>query len=576
MVKKFLFLSFSSFLLAESSPILNNLPETPGILQEKLKEVEQNNNLQNKKAVVGKVKVSKNALGKSESKIKAVTFLLRGVSIIGNTVFKREQIAAIVKPYIGKRVTSSDLKLIAQKITNLYIKNGYITTKCIIPAQKVKNGVVKFIIKEGRLGRIILKGPHLYDYNSNLFLKYLYDLQGKVLNINELNKRLKLLAYLPVTKIKPVLQKSPNGYTNLILIISEKKNTFSVALDNSGSKYSGQKRLSVLGTINNIRGRSDVLKIASTISLKHPERMSYVVFNYLHPYGEEGGKIDYFYSTLDYMMVVEGEDAKKAISGINFSNPKVYYSGTSTSYGVSFSKPIQIKLKKANMSYSMGFEKKTTTLGNVRATYYAKGKYQDDIISTSPKEDKNFVLNGGVYFSNLDNFFKKYKAYNSFSISIKKGIEGFLGTSKKEDVTVYKKQNIRKDSKMNFTKVYGSFTRKQQFLFDSKIILSCNGNYAWQRVPDSYEYKGGDYGYDYSMGLEKEIFGIDSTISLSRSTILTYETDGSKNAETDNWIFGISLKKSYKNLFMSLSFSSSFEEWDPNSNKLRYYIKYTF
>jgi hemolysin activation/secretion protein len=576
---KLIILSFLGTSLFSSvvPDLVPNAPESAGIQIQKLDEIDKTiKSKRTTKAIIDKLRVSKEAEGKGENRIKGQTFVLQNVSITGNTIFDQQVIIDIVKPFVGKSVDSLDLKYISQKVTQLYKEKGYITSKCIIPAQKVKNGFVKFEIREDKLGRVILKGKTTYNYDTNIFMRYLAQLQGKIINVDELNTQLKLLSNLPVTRIEPSLEKTKIGYTNLVLKVTEGKENFSITYDNSGSKFTGENRFTLNGRINNIRGKSDSLGISLT-TVSDTKNLTSLSLNYIHPYGRDGGNINFFLSKMNYMMVLEGEDTKSVFaSNGNVTNTKIYYTGTSDNYGMAFTKSTNT-IYNMNLLYTYGFENRTTTLGDVRATYDVFGIHNNDIISSYQKEDKNFVVNSGLNIGKSDSIFgTTYKGYNAMAFSFKKGVEGFLNSSKLEDTTVFNNHNIKDHSNMGFIKYYYKLSRQQQLPFESILNLNINGSYTKDRVPDSYETSGGDYGYTYSASLSKKIGFVNSVLSLSQSKIYTFDENLKLFETLEDPSVGLGLNSTYKNLYFALSYSSSINSWDSNVNNLRYSLSYSY
>jgi hemolysin activation/secretion protein len=538
-------------------------PENSSIIEKKLQELESNQEPQTAK--IDKLKIEKNTKGKSEVHLKQIKFLLRNLKIVGNTVFPKEEIIKIVKPYVGKYITAKELKEIAEKITDLYHKAGYLTSKCIIPPQKVVNGTVKLQIIEDRLAKIIIIGKNAIYYNQNIFMRYLYDLQGKVLNVKELNYRLKLLTYLPVTKITPILKKIKNGYTVLILKITEAKQKNYVSIDNSGSVYTGVYRINIGGNINNIRGVSDSLNI-NVLTVKNPKYLGAVSLSYVTPYGDEGARYIFGYSDMYYQLNPD-----------EVGTDTVIYKGGSKTLSVSYTKPLLVRtLKTAQLSYKLGVEKKdviSQTVLNSDGSLLIDG------------EDKTFVLFAGLDLLKADRYFKDYTAINKVSLTIKHALEGVFGSMTSEDLkrkesdTTFPITGPIKyggDLDPSFTKIYYSFSRTQKLPKDYTLKLSLSGDYTKHRIPQAYEYAGHDWGYSYSASLSKNIKGINTSLSVSQSVVYDYDENGTLSSESNPPGIGLSLSKTYKNWYLKLSYSTSFATWDYNNKNLRFTLKYSW
>ncbi len=576
MKKKILILmSTASILFADTKP--PEAPESPGIQQQKLDEIDKSVvTSKTKKAIIDTLEVNKDTLGVGENRIKGPSFVLSNVSISGNTTFEQNKIIDIIRPYVSKKVDSLDLKYIAQKVTQLYKENGYVTSKCIIPAQKVANGKVKFQIIEDKLGRVILQGKTTYNYDQNIFMRYLADLQGKIINADELNNRLKILSNLPVTRIQPSLQKTNKGFTNLILNITEGQERFSISTDNSGSAYTGKQRITFNGNINNIRGKSDSLSLSLT-TVKDTEHLTSFSSSYVTPFGKHGGRISFGYSHMYYQLDSE-----------EIGSDMVIYEGETDILSVNYGQPLYW-LDNANLSFNYGYEKKDVTAKTIQN----KNEMNDDNVSTGGGDilvngvDSLFVLNASVNYSKADIALSdKYTGVNSISFSVKKALEGFWNSMTQEDLDRKESDTsfplsgpIKYGKGLNpaFLKYYYNLSRKQQLPWEVTSTARFSGNYTNSRVPDSYEYSGGDYGFAYSLLFAKKMGIVNSSLSLSRSKVYTYSSDDmSISTEKNAPSAGISLSGTYKDIYLSLSYSSSLDTWDSNTNNIRANLKYSW
>src|SRR5690349_16902375 len=90
-------------------------------------------------------------------------FVLRDVTLTGNTVLDEAAIRGVVDPYLGKPVTTADLEEIRRQLTLLYVNRGYINSGVLIPDQNVVNGVVAFRAVEGRVSDIEVTGTDHFN-----------------------------------------------------------------------------------------------------------------------------------------------------------------------------------------------------------------------------------------------------------------------------------------------------------------------------------------------------------------------------------------------------------------------------
>src|SRR5574344_2032868 len=123
-------------------------------------------------------------------------FYISKIYFSGNTVIKDKKILALTSKYEKKEVTIEDLQNLCDEITALYRKKGYITSKTILPPQRVIDKTVRINIKEGKYGEIIVKGNRWektsylkrvlssYNIKTNSVLNA-YDLKNGIAYLND-------------------------------------------------------------------------------------------------------------------------------------------------------------------------------------------------------------------------------------------------------------------------------------------------------------------------------------------------------------------------------------------------------
>ncbi|WP_238178411.1 ShlB/FhaC/HecB family hemolysin secretion/activation protein [Calothrix sp. 336/3] len=86
--------------------------------------------------------------------------LVNQVEVTGYQVFQPAEINAITQAFIGKSLTVSELADIADKITELYLKQGYITSRAVLVDQTFTNGIVQIRVFEGGVDQILVEGTN--------------------------------------------------------------------------------------------------------------------------------------------------------------------------------------------------------------------------------------------------------------------------------------------------------------------------------------------------------------------------------------------------------------------------------
>ncbi|MEI6835007.1 MAG: POTRA domain-containing protein, partial [bacterium] len=388
----------------------------------------------NGSSVLDNIQLDDSAKPKPENLAGAVTFVLRTLKVIGNSVLEEKLIAEQVRSFVGRSVPGQELQEMAARITKLYAERGYMTSRCIVPAQRVDDGNVVLQIEEDKLGSLLLGGLSSYRYDPRVFFDQVSDLRGKVINVPDLDERLRLVARIPGARVKPVLRKSAFGVTDLVLEISDIENLGTVSVSNDGSRLTSVNRLSVAKTFNNIAGAGDVLSLSVTTAAPATEYFGGLNASYQRPVGSNGGKLTLNYASLYYRL-------DPAAVG----NNAIRYQGDSASQEVLYEEPVRWNAKLANLVWFGGLERKQVNASTVYNTVFdqpAGFKYVDS-------SDSIFAITAGLRGERYDDWWG-YRGRSLGSLSVKRALPGWFGSLTPDSVT-NKLENLAAASAANNT-----------------------------------------------------------------------------------------------------------------------------
>ena len=94
----------------------------------------------------------------SQAKPGDVRFTVSSFVLEGVKVLPEAEIQNVLKPWIGKEIGFDDLQKACDEIQAYYRKKGY-TVQAILPPQKIAGGVVKILITEAKLGKVVVENP---------------------------------------------------------------------------------------------------------------------------------------------------------------------------------------------------------------------------------------------------------------------------------------------------------------------------------------------------------------------------------------------------------------------------------
>jgi hemolysin activation/secretion protein len=190
------------------------------------------------------------------------SILVKRFEIVGNTVLSQAEIDRVVKPYTLRQISFIELLEVPQKITQLYVKKGYITSGAVILPQTIKDRVVKVKIISGTIEDIKIYGLKQLDY------QYVRSRLEKATQA-PLNQQ-KLLAALQLLQINPLIDNlsaelstgiMPNS--SLLEVTITEADTFSIGLNFDNSKVAsiGTFTRQIELNENNFSGMGDRLNL---------------------------------------------------------------------------------------------------------------------------------------------------------------------------------------------------------------------------------------------------------------------------------------------------------------------------
>ncbi|MEH1999308.1 MAG: ShlB/FhaC/HecB family hemolysin secretion/activation protein [Nostoc sp.] len=193
------------------------------------------------------------------------TIVVERFEVVGSTVFSAKELAQATAEFTKRPISLAEVYQARSKITDLYIRNGYITSGAYIPPQTIQSGVVKIQVVEGKLEDIQVTGTR--RLNPNYVRSRLGIATSPPLN------RQRLLEALQLLQLNPLIQNvsaelsagSQSGVSLLEVKITEAK-TFSsqIVLDNGRSPSVGSFRRGLRLNEANLLGLGDGLSLGYT------------------------------------------------------------------------------------------------------------------------------------------------------------------------------------------------------------------------------------------------------------------------------------------------------------------------
>ncbi len=214
---------------------------------------------------------------------------VRGVHIVGSTVYTNEQLAPLYQDLIGHRVPLAAIYELAQRITAKYGNDGYVLSRAIVPPQQLnpKGAVVRIEVIEGYIDKV--EWPARLSRYHNFFTGYAAKITAeRPVNIRTIERYLLLAGDLPGLKFSTSLKPSTQtGASVLVVEVTEKPIAALAQIDNRGTPARGPFEYLGSATLNNMLGEDEALTLtyAGVVPFKE---LNYAAANYRQVLTGEG------------------------------------------------------------------------------------------------------------------------------------------------------------------------------------------------------------------------------------------------------------------------------------------------
>ena len=180
------------------------------------------------------------------------------IQVTGSTVFDSEDFKPIIQSVEGKSVTLEELRKVADAITELYLKQDYITSRAILVNQKITDGVVQIRVIEGSLEKIEIQGTrHL---QPSYIRSRLASATGTPLSNRDLEEQLRLLRVDPnIKNIEASIRPGSNFGQSIVMVRVTEAEPFQMRLgvDNYSPPSVGSERLGINTTYRSLISSGD-------------------------------------------------------------------------------------------------------------------------------------------------------------------------------------------------------------------------------------------------------------------------------------------------------------------------------
>jgi hemolysin activation/secretion protein len=279
----------------------------------------------------------------------AVRVTVKAFTLTGNTLITEADLQAVLSPWVGKESSFTELQKAANAIAEAYRQRGWFA-RPQLPAQDVSSGIITINILEGRLGEVrIDDGGKELRVERDMVADTMTARQkpGDPLNLDYLERSSNILNDTPGVAVATILTagKGP-GESDAVVKVQDKPLLAAVAqVDNTGSRSTGELKLTLSLTLDNLSGKGDQVSVNTNGS----EGSNYLKLAYSLPVGRDGLRVGVSASALKYRVLETFLDPDPA------KDPKT--KGDAQTYGINASYPL-LRSATKNIALAAAFDRK--------------------------------------------------------------------------------------------------------------------------------------------------------------------------------------------------------------------------
>lgn len=169
----------------------------------------------------------------------------KSIEVIGNLYYKKE-IEEIIAEHINTEMGKNEIFELLEKISNIYLKNGYITTLVTLKSGNLKKGELIFEVKEGKIRDIKYKDESI-SYLKKMRLKLAFPIKKEdLIEIKAIDQGIENLNIGGKNSRVDITPTELYGYSDILIEeeVYDRVN-FSFGIDNSSYKDKGREKSNI-------------------------------------------------------------------------------------------------------------------------------------------------------------------------------------------------------------------------------------------------------------------------------------------------------------------------------------------
>ncbi len=208
----------------------------------------------------------------------------------GRTAVSEKRVQRVLAPYLGRPLTLPDLGRACEQVSGLYRARGYFLARAYLPAQDIRDGVVRIVLVEGCLGQVKVSG--LKHYRDAFVTRHFDSLSGRPLRYQDLLRKLLIVNEYPDLAVRSSLERGAREGTTDMALEGADARPLHLAADynNSGAPLVSRDRFGLSGDAGNFLLPGDRLTAHGVVGNPYGA-LAYADGGYMAPVGYSGLRV---------------------------------------------------------------------------------------------------------------------------------------------------------------------------------------------------------------------------------------------------------------------------------------------
>jgi hemolysin activation/secretion protein len=235
------------------------------------------------------------AVDQSQAAPEILRFEIQKYVLEGATLLEQGALDQAVAPFTGKSKDFSDVQRALEAVEELYASRGYSAVHVLLPEQELEAGTVRFLVIEGRYGKITVK-DNKFVSEQNALNAIPSVRSGGVPRAKQVGRELRLANENPARQLNVVLKagEKDDEVDASVLVTDSKPGLWTVTLDNSGSPETGRSRLGLAYRHANLFDSDHVAQVNMQVSPQYMDRVKVFGGSYKVPLYDRGHSVEVF------------------------------------------------------------------------------------------------------------------------------------------------------------------------------------------------------------------------------------------------------------------------------------------